>query len=68
MKKTLTLALLFYAFVVAFCGCKTNHTAQTLNYSITTLKSTIYKGVNGDYIVLSPYNPDEQDDIHLSLN
>ena len=52
MKKTLTLALLFYASVVAFCGCKTNHTVQTPNYPITTLKSTIYKGVNGDYITL----------------
>ena len=52
MKKTLTLALLFYASVVAFCGCKTNHTVQSSNYPITTVKSSIYKGVNGDYITL----------------
>ena len=52
MRKIPALLLLFYAFVVAFCGCKTNHTALTLNYPITTLKSSIYKGVNGDYITL----------------
>ena len=52
MKKTLILALLFYASVVAFCGCKTNNTIQTSNYTTTTLKSTLYKGVNGDYITL----------------
>ena len=36
--------------------------------SLLDIEKVSVEGQEDDYIVLSPYNPEEQDDIHLSLN